>query len=346
MHSVDINATELPTRVLVAGASGATGRHLVAYLASKGVPQIYALVRDPTSPDFLRSKVGRELGAMANVHLLECRDLADAASVAAVFEEAGELGGVPEAVVSTCGPRSATKADGGGGEVYAQAIRNLVDAASRAGCKRFVYMSSANVTRPYSPIAIMLNSVAGTVLGWHAVVEDAVRVAAKGTPGMDYVIVRGGGLDHGRPGDGLHVTQGDRLKGGSVRRSRVAELLGETLRTGNVGRRSGPGAVEDIAGDEERGGGVTLEVGGCKANDSGADPNTNAPLTAAEWHGMLGGLHGDPVWESLTAPSKKDHLEAHRGAVCCCRSFCAVCCAVLVLAIVMGILAGQRVLVV
>ena len=171
------------------------------------------------------------------------------------------------------------------------------------------------------------------VLGYHAVVEDIIRDEVSGSAAMDYVIVRPGGLDHGGPGDGVQVTQGDRITGGSVRRSRVAEVLAQTLDEARLPRRSGAGAFAR---------GVTFEVAGAKADN--AKGTVNSHIANERWHVMLADLEADPVW---VPPSTADHMAAHRAAVGSCRRNCGVLCLVilflLIIAIVCAALAGAGV---
>ena len=223
-------ATAIPSHVMVAGATGEVGRSLVAHLSASGVEHITALVRNP------KADIAAELGGLKGVQLVTCSDVADQDALAAAMDTVIEQTGVPHAFVSCMGisrskiGRMDTDANGNKvpvGEQYKVAATNLVRAAKRIGVKRYVYISSGFVTRPRAPIALMLNSFAGNVLGYHAVVEDIVRDEVSSSAEMDYVIVRPGGLDHGGPGDGVQITQGDRITGGSVRRSRVAEVLAQ-----------------------------------------------------------------------------------------------------------------------
>ena len=325
-------ATAIPSHVMVAGATGEVGRSLVAHLSASGVEHITALVRNP------KADIAAELGGLKGVQLVTCSDVADQDALEAAMDTVIEQTGIPHAFVSCMGisrskiGRMDTDANGNkvpAGEQYKVAATNLVRAAKRIGVKRYVYISSGFVTRPRAPIALMLNSFAGNVLGYHAVVEDIVRDEVSSSAEMDYVIVRPGGLDHGGPGDGVQITQGDRITGGSVRRSRVAEVLAQTLDDTLLPRRSGADAFNR---------GVTFEVAGSKTDN--AQGKVNSEVSPERWQAMLGRLEADPVWIS---PSTADHMAAHRAAVSTCRRNCSVFCLLLLAGIVCASLAAAGV---
>ena len=316
--------------VMVAGATGGVGRSLVAHLSVSGVAHITALVRNPNAG------IAAELGRLKGVHLVKCSDVADQDALAAAIDTIVEQTGVPGALVSCMGisrskigrmdqDRLGNKVPAG--EQYTVAATNLVREAKRIGVQRFVYVSSGFVTRPRSWPALILNSIAGNVLGYHAVVEDIIRGEVSGSAAMDYIIVRPGGLDHGGPGDGLQVSQGDEITGGSVRRSRVAEVLARTLDETLFPRRSGADAFAR---------GVTFEVAGAKTDN--AKGKINSEISAERWQGMLGKLEVDPVWISS---STADPMAAHRAASASCRRNFSVVCLLLLVGIVTGIAGGS-----
>ena len=115
----------------------------------------------------------------------------------------------------------------------------------------------------------------------------------------------------------MQVSQGDRIKGGSVRRSRVAEVLAQTLNMALVPARHGE-AVN----------GVTFEVSGKKAEDTAGKPPQNTLLSEEAWRGLLGDLRADGAWETATTPSKTDHMAVHSCAARCCKFGCLACCLV------------------
>ena len=322
----------VPSHIMIAGATGEVGRSLVAHLSASGVEHVTAIVRDP------KAGTAAELSSLKGVQVVKCSDVADRDALAAAIDTAVEQTGVPHTLVSCLGisrskiGRKDKDVHGNmvpAGEQYTVAATNLVREAKRIGVQRYVYISSGFVTRPRAPIALALNGMAGMVLGYHAVVEDIIREEVSSSAAMDYVIVRPGGLDHGGPGDGVQVTQGDRITGGSVRRSRVAEVLAQTLDEALLPRRSGADAFAR---------GVTFEVAGAKTEN--AKGTVNSEISTDRWQSMLGKLEADPVWIS---PSTADHMGAHRAAVSCCRRGCGVLCLLMLFAIVLAALGGAGV---
>ena len=74
------------------------------------------------------------------------------------------------------------------------------------------------VTRPSNKVALMLNSMLGDTLGWKLKAENLLRKS-----GLDYVIVRPGGLKGGKDVDHIEtqdiieqfpqIGQGDNISG-------------------------------------------------------------------------------------------------------------------------------------
>lgn len=326
-------ATRIASHVMVAGATGEVGRSLVAHLSACGVDSITALVRNP------KAGTAAELGSLKGVQLVTCSDVADQEALEAAIDTVVRQTGVPHALVSCMGisrskigqmDKNAQGTKVPAGEQYKVASTNLVRAAKRIGVSRYVYISSGFVTRPRAPIALMLNSFAGNVLGYHAVIEDLIRDEVSSSAAMDYVIVRPGGLDHGGPGDGVQTSQGDRITGGSVRRSRVAEVIAQTLDEALLPRRSGADAFNR---------GVTFEVAGAKTDNTNG--KVNSEISSERWQEMLGRLQADPVW--MSPSTSPDHFSAHRAAVSACRRNTSVVCLLLLVGVVCAALAGAGV---
>ena len=107
-------------KVLILGATGATGRQLVEQ-ALAGGHEVTALVRDPAKADLAHAKLRLVKGRAT---------------------ESGDVAGVvagQDAVLSALGPR--TKSD----PVCAEAAQAVVDAMKRPGVKRLVWLSAGGV---------------------------------------------------------------------------------------------------------------------------------------------------------------------------------------------------------
>ena len=188
--------------VLVAGATGGTGRQVVAQLQEQGYG-VRALVRDAAS-------AAEKLGP--GVELIVA-DVRDPQSLAPAFD------GVTR-VISAIGasekegPNSPEFVDYGGN-------RNLIDAAMNARVQQFVLVSSMGVTHEDH----VLNRIFGNVLIWKMKAEDYLRAS-----GIAYTVVRPGGL-HDKPGGEQKIVfeQMDTVKTVSISRDDVAAVCVEAL---------------------------------------------------------------------------------------------------------------------
>lgn len=175
--------------VLVAGATGRTGREVVRQLREAGY-RVKALVRDPAA-------AGGILGAADDGLEYFTGDVRERASTDAAV--AGS-----DYVISALG--STRKEPGDGPEfVDYGGIRNLAQSAAGANVKQIVIVSSAGVTQEDHP----LNAMFDNVLVWKGKGEQAVRDS-----GVPYTIVRPGGLVDRLGGEnGVELQQGDRGTG-------------------------------------------------------------------------------------------------------------------------------------
>jgi uncharacterized protein YbjT (DUF2867 family) len=189
--------------VLVAGATGGTGKFVVKNLQAQGYP-VRAFVRD-------ESKARVVLGDGVEYATGDVRDVASIATamdgvtfvISAIGSSRGDASNNPEAV------------DYGG-------IKNLADGAAAAGIKQFVLVSSSGVTQEDH----FLNKAFDNILKWKFKGEEALR-----SSGVPYTVVRPGGLVN-VPGnqDALIFAQGD-TTGGIISREDVALICIAALQT-------------------------------------------------------------------------------------------------------------------
>lgn len=187
-----------PQPILIAGATGGIGRHLVGKLMAQDQP-VRALVRDRVQ--------GAALFSTADSAELVVGDARQAETLPSA------LAGV-RAMICTIGAK-APVGDSSPERVDYEGVRNLVLAAHSAAVKRFVLVSSIAVTHPEHP----LNNF-GHVLDWKLKGEDVLR-----SSGLIYTIIRPGGLTDDPGGaSGFKVGQGDTISGGRISRSDVAAI--------------------------------------------------------------------------------------------------------------------------
>jgi uncharacterized protein YbjT (DUF2867 family) len=197
-------------RVLVAGATGGTGRAVVEQLQAAD-----AVVRGTTSSEE-NLELLRELGVDEAV---VCDLLTDGDAASAVED--------CEAIICTVG----TSPGPGmlfGDLVDGTGVRNLVDAAVEAGVERFVLISSIGVgdSKPGMPLPLRLLLGATGILGAKESSEQHLRES-----GLAYTILRPGGLtDEEATGDVIVAEGGDTISG-SIPRADLARIAVAALDT-------------------------------------------------------------------------------------------------------------------
>jgi len=187
-------APEAKNIVLVAGATGGTGRALVRDLGTQGY-SVRALVRDEDKARVvLGDGIEYALGDVREIDTLLAAMDGVAFVISAIGSSRSDPSNNPEAV------------DYGG-------VKNLADAAAAIGVRQFVLVSSSGVTDEDH----FLNKAFDNILIWKFKGEEALRAS-----GVPYTIVRPGGLVN-TPGGEFSVifAQGD-TTGGRISRQDVA----------------------------------------------------------------------------------------------------------------------------
>ncbi len=153
-------------RVIVVGASGGTGRLIIAMLKEQG----YTVLPTSRNPDRAAETVEGDYTWLP-------MDITDRDSVEAAVKDV-------DFIITSYG---ATEREGPNDPEQVEWIggRYLIDAAKAAGVRHYVMISSASAGNPDSP----LNRMFGNVLVWKGQAEDYLRQS-----GLPYTIVRGPGL--------------------------------------------------------------------------------------------------------------------------------------------------------
>ncbi|ELY31107.1 nmra-like family protein [Halogeometricum borinquense DSM 11551] len=199
-------------RVLVAGATGGTGRRVLDVLhTSDSEVVVRALTRSPDSESPLRDRGADEvvIGDVMNPD--------DAARAVA------DVDAVICALGSSLGLDTLTSdsADGEG-------TKNLIDAACKAGVEQFVLVSSLGVgdSAPGMPLGLRLLFRGLGVLPAKARAEAHLRDS-----GLTYTILRPGGLTNADATGDIVVGEGGDTVSGSIPRADVAGLCVASLFT-------------------------------------------------------------------------------------------------------------------
>jgi uncharacterized protein YbjT (DUF2867 family) len=197
------NQSDVQNLVLVAGATGGTGRALVSNLQSQGF-QVRALVRDAGKA---RAVLGDDIGYVT-------ADVRDPDSLVPAMEGA-------RYVISAIGSSRADKSNNPEAVDYS-GVKNLAEAAAAANIEHFVLVSSAGATQEDH----FLNKAFDNILQWKFKGEEALRAS-----GVPYTVVRPGGLVNTEGGnEGLIFAQGD-TTAGRISREDVALICIAALTT-------------------------------------------------------------------------------------------------------------------
>jgi len=196
--------------VLVAGATGGTGREVVKQLVADGKYSVRAMTRDPAkAKDALPAGVEIVAG-----------DLRDPASLDA------PLKGVTYVVSAAAARGMERDPKNTAAIVDNEGNRAFAAAAKRAGVKHFVLVSSMGVSRAETyPMEFMRPTLIAKRAG-----EDALRQS-----GVPYTIVRPGGLLNDEGGKvAVAFSAGDKLEGGLIPRADVAAVCVAALANGKA----------------------------------------------------------------------------------------------------------------
>ncbi len=230
--------SQLPSKVLVAGASGRTGREILRELSGRPV-EVRAMTRSADSADSLVADGADEVVVGDLLNPADARRALDGCD--AVLFAAGST-------LTTGLTRPGRVVDGDG-------VLNLVGAAADAGIRTFVFQSSIGVgaSRPGMPLWARLFALRWTVR------EKTRAERALRESDLDYVVFRPGWMnDDPATGDVL-VAEGATGMTGSIPRADVARLMVAALYTPeSIGRTFevvardaakavAPGSLVDVA---------------------------------------------------------------------------------------------------
>jgi uncharacterized protein YbjT (DUF2867 family) len=180
------SGTEDVGLVVVAGATGGTGRAVVRNLVAQGY-QVRAFVRDEAKA---RVVLGDEVGYATG-------DVRDIASIRTALQGA-------DYVISAIGSSRSDPSNNPEAVDYG-GVKNLADASAESGIKQFVLVSSSGATQEDH----FLNKNFDNILIWKFKGENALR-----SSGVPYTIIRPGGLINTPAGEfALTFAQGDTTAG-------------------------------------------------------------------------------------------------------------------------------------
>lgn len=221
-------------KVVVAGATGQTGRRVLERLASSKDLTVVGAVRNvekaskdlSTSSTVVRGAMVQSVGSVdtSSVSLQHLDVVADS-----VGDMAKTLEGADGLVIAVgFVPGNPLKMNAAAHEVDNVGTCRLIDAAKTAGVKKVVMVSSILTNgrewgQAKSPGFVVTNAF-GNVLDEKIVAEKYLRAS-----GIDYTIVRPGGLKAKPPTGALLIQKEDTLNSGEISRDLVADVCVASL---------------------------------------------------------------------------------------------------------------------
>ena len=217
------------SKVVVAGATGQTGRRVLERLASQPGLNVIGGVRNPEkAAKALETESTAIRGAMVQKVASVDTSAVQLAQLDVVQQSVDQMAAVLEgaqSLVIAIGfvPGNPLKMNAAAHEVDNLGTIKLVDAAKKAGVKKVVMVSSIltngrNWGQEKSPGFVVTNAF-GNVLDEKLVAENYLRQS-----GLDYTIVRPGGLKAKPPTGELIIAKEDTLNSGEVSRDLVADV--------------------------------------------------------------------------------------------------------------------------
>ncbi len=187
-------------KAFVAGATGETGRRIVQELVKRQIP-VRAMVRDITrARAILPAEVELIVGDVLNLNSI--------------------TNAIGDSTVILCAKGAKPSLDPTGPyQVDYQGTKNLVDAAKVQGIEQFVFVSSLCVSKFFHPLNLFW-----LILWWKQQAEQYLK-----TSGLNYTIVRPGGLKNEDNSNPVVMSGADTLFDGSIPRQKVAQVCVESL---------------------------------------------------------------------------------------------------------------------
>lgn len=187
-------------KAFVAGATGETGRRIVRELVSRQIP-VRAMVRDlATARTILPAEAELVVGDVLNLESINTA-----------------LG---DSTVILCATGAKPSFDPTGPyQVDFEGTKNLVNAAKSHNIEQFVFVSSLCVSKFFHPLNLFW-----LILWWKQQAEQYLK-----NSGLNYTIVRPGGLKNDDNPNPVIMSGADTLFDGSIPRQKVAQVCVESL---------------------------------------------------------------------------------------------------------------------
>jgi uncharacterized protein YbjT (DUF2867 family) len=187
-------------KAFVAGATGETGRRIVQELVKREIP-VRAMVRDiDKARTILSTEVELVVGDVLNFDSI--------------------TNAIGDSTVILCATGAKPSLDPTGPyQVDFEGTKNLVNAAKAKNIEQFVFVSSLCVSKFFHPLNLFW-----LILWWKQQAEQYLK-----NSGLNYTIVRPGGLKNEDNPNPVVMSGADTLFDGSIPRQKVAQVCVESL---------------------------------------------------------------------------------------------------------------------
>ncbi len=163
-------------KFLVVGATGGTGARLVNELLKAG-KEVSIIARNQTKAKTVLKEDYEKLSNVIEVELGNGSALKN--------QELRKIISQTDCLISALG---STIGQNPKINDY-NSIKELIEICENENVKKFVFITSLYITRPFTFVAFMLNNIIPYVLGWKALAENKLRLSK-----LNYMIVRPGQL--------------------------------------------------------------------------------------------------------------------------------------------------------
>lgn len=209
-------------KYLVVGSTGGTGRAVINELLNQG-KEVIAFVRNKSKAiDILKDDYDR-LDSAVEVEL--------GVGISETNQKVKDAIAWCDVLISTIGSTTKSNTKTSDYDSIIELINLCLELKDMKKFK-FVFVTSMYITRPYSIISVILNTIVKDVLGWKTLAENRLRES-----GIDYLIIRPGQLiDSDENKYPVWVKQGDKGNG-KISRKNLAKVILASLSSSEVNKQ-------------------------------------------------------------------------------------------------------------
>jgi len=202
------------TEILLLGATGGTGKNILRLLVQNSNYSIKLLVRDI---ERAKKTLTSEYSSITEDDLKKIKLIQGSITESNLSSEIFDV----DLIIHTAAThgRDSKQTEY---EVAYEGMKNIIKHSKQSKkLKKIIYVTSGFVTRPFHPVALILNTIARNSLKWKLEAENVLRES-----GIPYVICRpAGGLSDETLDAPIEFGVGDKISGTPTSRVSVAECV-------------------------------------------------------------------------------------------------------------------------